>query len=249
MRSERQYADRPDVGRLGRQRAGKAFRRDVGERPGHVALRGQGLGLLDLGEAEVEHLRRETPRPSASRTFDGLTSRWTIPRPCACARASRIWAQASIADASSSSPLRKRLAEGPARHVLVGDVDVLRVAAEPVGALAGRMAQARGGLGLPLGSGRRLPLPRHDLEGHVEPVLLVAGKPDRAGTAAPQRPQRPVAAEDELALDKGWGCVRHRLSRVGGGADKSFTRRERREVRVRVNAASAVTAQALAAPP
>ena len=51
------HADRPDVGGLGGERAGKAFRRDVGERSGNVALGGQGLGLLDLGEAEVEDLR------------------------------------------------------------------------------------------------------------------------------------------------------------------------------------------------
>jgi len=65
------------------------------------------------------------------------------------------------------------------------------------------MTQARGRLGFPLGSGRRLPFPRHDLQGYVETVLLVTGEPDRAGTAAPQRPQRPVAAENEVALDKG----------------------------------------------
>ena len=51
------HADRPDVGGLGGERAGKRSGADVGERSGNVALGGQGLGLLDLGEAEVEHLR------------------------------------------------------------------------------------------------------------------------------------------------------------------------------------------------
>jgi hypothetical protein len=94
-------------------------------------------------------------------------------------------------------------AESATRDVLVGDVNVLRVAAETVGALTGRMTEARSGLGFPLGSRRRLPFSRHDLQGHVEPVLLVAGEPDRAGTAAPQGPEWPVAAENEIALDKG----------------------------------------------
>ena len=34
--------------------------------------------------------RTETLSSAARSTFDGLTSRWTIPRPCACARPSRI---------------------------------------------------------------------------------------------------------------------------------------------------------------
>jgi hypothetical protein len=104
---------------------------------------------------------------------------------------------------------------------------MLGVAPEPVRALAGGVTQPGGGLGLPLGPGCRLAFPRDDLESDVEPVLFVPGKPDRAGTSAPERAQRAVAPEDELALDKGWGCVGLRLSRVGGGNDKSFTCRER----------------------
>ena len=46
------------------------------------------------------------PWPSASMMFDGLTSRWTMPEPWACARASRIWAAASMASPSRSWPLR-----------------------------------------------------------------------------------------------------------------------------------------------
>ncbi len=50
--------------------------------------------------------RTSTSPDSASRTFDGFTSRCTIPRPCACASASAICAATSIAPASSSAPLR-----------------------------------------------------------------------------------------------------------------------------------------------
>src|SRR5256885_16677222 len=86
------------------------------------------------------------------------------------------------------------------------------------------MAQTGGGLGLPLGTGCRLPLAGHDLERDVEPVLLVPGEPDRDGTSAPERPKRAVASEDELAMDKGWDSVGHRLYGVGEDENKSFTR-------------------------
>jgi hypothetical protein len=52
---------------------------------------------------------------------------------------------------------------------------MLGIAAEAVGTLAGGVAQAGSRLGLPFGSGRRLPFPGHDLEGYVEPILLVSG--------------------------------------------------------------------------
>ena len=196
------HADRPDVGGLGGERARKAFRRDVGERSGNVALGGQGLGLLDLGEAEVEHLR-VNPAALCQQDVRRLDVTVDDPAPVSVRQGledlGRSLDRGRVVELAAS----QRFAEGATRDVLVGDVDVLRVAAETVGALARRMTQARGRLGLPLGSGRRLPLPRHDLQGHVEPVLLVAGEPDRAGAAAPQWPQRPVAAENEVALDKG----------------------------------------------
>ena len=50
--------------------------------------------------------------------------------------------------------------------------------------------RARGGLALA----------RDDLESDVEAVLLVAREPDRARAAAPERPHRAVAAEEETGL-------------------------------------------------
>ena len=217
---------RPDVRRLGRQRPGQPLRGDVGECARHIALRSQSFGLLDLRQTEVEHPDGDVP-PLCEQHVRRLDVAVNDP--------ARVRVRECLEDLSArldrgvvielAAP--KRLAEGPARHVLVGDVDMLGVASEPVRALAGGVAQAGGGLRLPLGPGRRLALPRDDLESDVEAVLLVPGKPDRAGPSTPERPQRAVAPEDELALDKGWGCVRHRLSRVGGGTDKSFTCRER----------------------
>ena len=46
--------DRPDVGRTGCLLAGEPLGGDVGERPGHVADGGERVGVLELGEAEVE---------------------------------------------------------------------------------------------------------------------------------------------------------------------------------------------------
>ena len=137
-----------------------------------------------------------------------------MPCACACASPSRIWAPASTAIASVS---RRRASPRAAcaRHVLVGDVDVPLVAREGVGPQAARMAQAGGRLGLALRARAGLALARDDLQGDLEPVRLVAREPDRARAAAPERAQRPVAAEDESGAqqraravfdtqDRGW---------------------------------------------
>ena len=72
----------------------------------------------------------------------------------------------------------QRLAEGPAGDVLVGDVDMPRVAREGVGAQAARVAQAGRRRSLALRAGGRLPLPRDDLQRDVQPRLLVPREPD-----------------------------------------------------------------------
>src|SRR3954452_18633980 len=104
------------------------------------------------------------------------------------------------------------------------------------------MAQARSSLGLALRAGARLSLPRDDLQSHLEPRLLVARQPHRTrsappqrappggpppaprtGSAAPERLQRAVPPEDELALDGGESGVRHRSDWVGRSRGKSFS--------------------------
>ena len=50
--------------------------------------------------------RTDSSGRRASRTFEGFTSRWTIPLACACARPSSTCAAASSAAASFSRPPR-----------------------------------------------------------------------------------------------------------------------------------------------
>src|SRR5207245_3401485 len=103
----------------------------------------------------------------------------------------------------------ERVAKRPSRRVLVRDVDVPRVASARVGAEAALVPQPRRDLRLALGPLAGLPVPRDDLQGDVEAVPLVAREPDRARAAAPERPQRAVAVENELALSDCGSCLRH----------------------------------------
>ena len=156
-------ADGPDVGGRGGRLALQALRRDVGERAGDVAERGQRVELRHLRETEVEQphvdLAGLAVDPWASRTFDGFTSRWTMPRPCACASASQICAATSIAPRSSSSPARIASRSVRPGDVLVGDVDVGRVTRQREDALAAGMAERGRGAGLALGA-MAAPCPR-----------------------------------------------------------------------------------------
>ena len=103
----------------------------------------------------------------------------------------------------------QRLAQRAALDVLVGDVDVAAVAAEVVGAHAALVAKPRGGLHLAGGARGALALARDDLERDLEPGALVAGEPDGAGPAPAERPEGPVAVEDEVGSRKGVRGARH----------------------------------------
>src|SRR2546430_16768357 len=74
----------------------------------------------------------------------------------------------------------KRLAQRSPGHVFVGDVDVARVACERVRALAARLTEPRGGGGLSLGSGGRLPLAGDDLWLILDAGWRVLCEPDQA---------------------------------------------------------------------
>jgi hypothetical protein len=176
----------------------ESFRRDVGERAGHVSGGRQRLLLGELGEAEVEQTYRDGAAfreqhvrglhvpvgdPALVRVrqpFEHLRGR--LDRSC-------------VIEPPGPHCLPHRLAG----HVLVRNVDVARVAVEAVGAETALVAQARCRERLALRARGGLALARDDLESDVEAVLLVAREPDRARAAAAERAQGSVALGDELA--------------------------------------------------
>jgi hypothetical protein len=172
-----QDSDPPHIARRAGFLSAQPLRRDVRQRPGHVADRGQRLRLVELREPEVQQAHRDAVRlckedvgrlhiavddpalVGVGKPFEDLGRR--LDRVCV----------AQLAGAH-------RVAQGLPGHVLVGDVDVAVVGAEVVGAQAALVAQAGGRLGLAFGSMCRLALARDDLERDVEAVVLVAAEPD-----------------------------------------------------------------------
>ena len=151
------HADCPDVGCLRRLAAREPLGRDVRERSRDVARLGQRLGVGHLREPEVEHARRD-PVTVREQDVRGLDVAVQDPRGMCvgetvadlCAGLDRL----VVGELSGAQRLAVRLAGDE----LVRDVDVARVAAEPVRAQAGGMPQMRCGLGLALGPRRRLAL-------------------------------------------------------------------------------------------
>ena len=188
-------ARRPDV-RLGPGRlAGEALRRDVRERSGHVALRGQRLLLPDEREAEVEDPHRavlvgeQDVRGLHVAVDDAARVRVGEPVENLRCRLDRRFVVELAA--------LERVPERAARDVLVGDVDVTVVAGERVGAQAGGVPELRGGGRLALGARAGGACAGDDLERHLAALALVERVPDRAHPAAAERAQGPVAAEYE----------------------------------------------------
>ena len=167
--------------------------------------------------------RASTPSPSASRTFAGLTSRWTIPSRVRVRERVRDLAGGLDGGAVVQLAGAQRAAQRLAGDVLVGDVDVLVVAGEAERALAVGMAELRGRPRLALGARSGLALARHDLERDLDAELGVVCEPDRAGAAAPERAQRPVAAEDELGRGEA-RRLRACLDTLCSGRRNSFRR-------------------------
>ena len=179
---------------------------------GEAEVQHAGGNILALGEQHVRRLHIAVDDPARVRVCERLE------------HLCRSLDRGSVVEL----PAAKGLAERPSGHVLVSDVDVPGIASKAVGALARGMAKPCRRFRLPFRARRGLPLARDDLQRDVQAVLLVPSEPHRPGSAAPERSQRPVPTEDELALGKGWGGVRHWLSRVGGGPGNSFTHRLRR---------------------
>ena len=129
----------PDVRTERRFLAGEPLRRDVCERAGDVSCRGQRLCLGELGEAEVQELHRdlrgvgdEDVRRLYVAMDDPVTVR--VREPIEDLR--RDLEHGGVVQLPCPEPIAQR----PSGHVLVGDVDVLLVAGERVGAQAMRVA-------------------------------------------------------------------------------------------------------------
>ena len=203
------HSHRPHVAPLGRLAAVEALRRDVGQRPRHVADSGEGVRLVELRETEVEHARGQLVSV-LDEHVGGLDVAVHDPAP--------VRVREALEDLRGELDRRgvvqlahaDQLAQGAAADVLVGDVHVPVVAAEVVGAHATLVPQAGRRLHLPCRACRALALARHDLERHLEPGALVAREPDGSGAAPAERAERPVAVEDERAVGKGEGSRGHR---------------------------------------
>ena len=204
------HPDGPDVTPLARLAPVEALGRDVRERPGDVADRRERVRLVELGETEVEDARREAVAV-LDEHVRGLHV--AMDDPVAMGMREPLEDLSRELDGGRVVELARadQLAQRAAADVLVGDVHVAVVRAEVVRAHAALVAQARRGLHLACRACRALALPRDDLQRDVEPGLLVAGEPDRAGAAATERPERPVAVEDERAVGKGEGSGGHRF--------------------------------------
>ena len=208
------HAHRPDVRGLGRVFAGEPFGGDVLKRAGNVPLRGQRLRLGHARKPEVEHARRDA---LAVREEDVRRLHVAMEDPgamCVCEPLRDLRARLDRVRVLEL-PGAQRFAEGAPGDELIRDVDVAGVPCECVRAQTARMAQPCGGGRLALGSRRRLALAGDDLQRDVEAGLLVAGEPDGARPAAPERPNRPVATEDGLALLESERAG-HRCTQVGG---------------------------------
>ena len=194
-----EHADRPDVGGAGGVLAGQPLRGDVGERPGHVADGGEGVGVLELGEPEVEQLHGDLV---AVLEHDVGRLDVAVDDALGVGVGERF---EHLGGGLDGAPVVDRaaaegLAQGPACDVGVGDVDVPLVAGQGEGPQAARMAQHRRRIDLALGARAGLALPLDDLQRDVAARLFVVGEPDRAAAPAAERPERPVAAQHQVVL-------------------------------------------------
>ena len=205
------HADAPDVARAGRLLAREPLRRDVRERSRHVAGRGQRLGLVHAGEPEVQQ-----PDGDAIGVREQDVRRLDV----AVDDSARVRVRERVEHLRrglhrlrvSQLARAERLAQRPARHVLVGDVDVLVVVRERVGAQAALVTEPGRGRCLALRPRAGLAVARDDLERNFDARCLVSCEPDRPGAAASKRAHGPVAAENERARGRG-GCGSRHLVR------------------------------------
>ena len=191
---------RPDVGRGRRGAAVQPLGRDVGERARDVAERGQRVELRHLRETEVEQPHVDRCPDSASRTFDGLTSRWTMPlRVRVCERLGDLRRR-------PRSPPGRRSRPRASPRAACGRGCTRRRCRRATG-----RARARGSAGSAGGAGRRRRVPRARPGGRAFPsratIFSATSRPLRSSRASqtwPMPPEPsgrsgPVPAEEEVA--------------------------------------------------
>ena len=168
--------------------------------PGHVADRGQRLLRLDLREPEVEEPDGDARSPSASRTFEGFTSRWTIPLRVRVREAVEHLRRRLERGRVVQPAAAHRVAHRLAGHVLVGDVDVALVALRA----SRRAGSARAAAARPRTASRSAREPALPSRGTIlsatsSPVRSSRASQTEPEPAAAERADRAVAVEDELS--------------------------------------------------
>ena len=199
-------AHRPDVRRARRLLAVEALGRDVCERSRHVSRRRQRLRLVHPGEPEVEESHGDVLallEHDVGRFHVAVHNAFRV---CVAERLQHLHRGLDCGAIVDLAP-PECLAERPPPDVLVRDVDVPVVPVERERAQTTGVAEAYGRFDLALGPCTRLALPSDDLERDDAGRSLVPHEPDGARSARAERPERPVAAEDEIVLADGDGLL------------------------------------------
>ena len=200
-------ADPPYVGcgrgRLPRQ----AFGGDVGQRPRNVADSGERVELRHLGEPEVEEAHVD---PVGLREQDVRRLDVAMDDPLAVRVCQRVEDLRGRLDRFCIVQLVgvERVPQRSSRHVLVGDVDVARIARQRIDPLAAGMAERGSSTRLPFGPFGDPALPHDHLQRDVEPCPFVPREPHMAHPTRAERPERAVSSEYQVGCESGRSHLR-----------------------------------------
>ena len=139
-RLPQQHAHCPHIARGSGVATSKPLGRDVRERSGHIADGRQGVGLVELGQAEVEQPDRDRRR-HLDEDVRWLHVAVDDPDPVGVCERVQDLGRGLDRVTVAELPAAERLTQRAALHVLVRDIDVAAVAAEVVGANAALVAK------------------------------------------------------------------------------------------------------------
>ena len=203
-----QDAGRPHVGRGLGGLSAQALRRDVRQRPGHVARCGQGLLLGHQGEPEIEQPDGDarTVREQHVRGLDVPVNDPALVRVSEPLQDLRRGLDRALV---VELAVVERVTQRAPGDVLVGDVHVPLVARERIRPQASRMLELGGGGRLALRARAGGAGAGDDLQRDFAVPLLVLGVPDRPHSAAAERSERSVAPEHEPVRGRVSRGLRH----------------------------------------